>query len=98
MPRALLLLLALAACASPESRVEDALLRAGLSPSVSQCMARRLTDRLSIAQLRKLSAAMEGGAGAPLTMAEIERRVDRIGDPQIVSVAASAGIGCFLAG
>ena len=93
-----LLLLALSACASPESRVEDALLRAGLSASVSKCMATRLTDRLTIAQLRKLSAAMEGAGGAPLTMAEIERRVDRIGDPRVVSVVASSGLSCFLAG
>ena len=91
--------LALAACATPENRVKTALLQAGLSESVSACMAERMTDRLSIAQLQKLArAGRDAGPVGNMSLGELSTRVRAIGDPEIVSVVTSAGVGCAIAG
>ena len=90
--------LALAACATPENRVKTALLEAGLSEPLSTCMAARMTDRLSIAQLRKLAAAGRGaGPVGQMSLSELASRVRGVGDPEIVSVVTSAGVGCAIA-
>ena len=90
--------LALAACSSPENRVKAALLEAGLSEAVSTCMAERMTDRLSIAQLQKLAEAGRGaGPVGQMSLSELASRVRGIGDPEIVSVVTSAGVGCAIA-
>ncbi|HZF42581.1 MAG TPA: hypothetical protein VEZ48_04160 [Sphingomonadaceae bacterium] len=89
--------LALAACATPENRVKTALLQAGLSESVSACMATRMTDRLTIAQLQKLAQAGQGaGPVGQMSLSELSSRVQSIGDPEIVSVVSSAAVGCAL--
>ena len=88
----------LAACATPENRVKTALLEAGLSEAVSTCMAARMTDRLSIAQLAKLAEAGRGaGPVGQMSLSELASRVRGIGDPEIVSVVTSAGVGCAIA-
>lgn len=90
--------LTLAACATPENRVKTALLEAGLSEPLSACMAERMTDRLSIAQLQKLAAAGRGaGPVGQMSLSELASRVRGIGDPEIVSVVTSAGVGCAIA-
>lgn len=90
---------ALAACATPENRVKTALLQAGLSESVSSCMAERMTDRLSISQLQKLAqAGRDAGPVGNMSLGELSTRVRAIGDPEIVSVVTSAGVGCAIAG
>ena len=48
--------LALAGCATPETRLRTGLNNAGLSKAMSACMAERMVDRLSLLQLRRLSA------------------------------------------
>ena len=89
--------LALAGCATPENRVKTALLQAGLSETVSACMAERMTDRLSIAQLQKLARAGQGaGPVGQMSLSELSTRVRGIGDPEIVSVVSSAAVGCAL--
>ena len=88
----------LAACATPENRVKTALLEAGLSEAVSTCMAARMTARLSIAQLAKLAEAGRGaGPIGQMSLSELASRVRGIGDPEIVSVVTSAGVGCAIA-
>ena len=52
----MLLSLALAGCATPETRLRTGLNNAGLSKAMSACMAERMVDRLSLLQLRRLSA------------------------------------------
>ena len=52
----LALSLALAGCATPETRLRTGLNNAGLSKAMSACMAERMVDRLSLLQLRRLSA------------------------------------------
>jgi hypothetical protein len=92
-------ILALAACATPESRVRTALIEAGLPRPIATCMAQRMVDRLSMAQLQRLSRLSglgEAQIGA-MTVREFTRRVSALGDPEILSVVTTAGIGCAIA-
>ena len=95
----LLPLLALAACATPESRVRTALINAGLSRPVSTCMAQRMVDRLSIGQLQRLSrlSDLRGQRIGDLTVGELLRKLRGLGDPEIVQVVTTAGLGCAIA-
>jgi hypothetical protein len=94
-------LLALSACAtlSPRERVHDELLRAGIKPRLANCLADRLSDRLSVSELRQLGRAAKlprKDVGA-MSIGELADRLRAIGDPHIVSVVTSAGIGCAIA-
>jgi hypothetical protein len=86
--------LALAGCVQTiaESRVRSALVAAGVSEADSTCMAQRMVDRLTIAQLRKLEAlkARPGEAARPATLSEYIERVRRVGDAEVVAVTASS--------
>ena len=96
-------LLSLAGCVSQiaESRVRTALVDGGLSQGNAACMAERMVDRLSIAQLRKLESLKprKGEPERPVTIAGYLERVRRVGDAEVVAVTASsaglcaAGIG-----
>lgn len=92
-------LFALAACATPESRVRTALLDAGLSQPVASCMADRMVDRLSLLQLRRLQSlsSLKGVRVGDLTVSELLRRVRALGDPEILTVVSTAGLGCAIA-
>jgi hypothetical protein len=93
-------LLALAACAGLESRIESALESAGLPAGLSSCMARRMVDRLSIAQLLKLRS-LGGLAERPvgeLSAREFLRRVRALEDPEILQVSTVALARCSLGG
>ena len=92
-------LLALAACATPESRVRTALIDAGLSRPVSTCMAQRMVDRLSYADLNKLSrlSGLRGRRLGDLSIGEFVQQARAIGDPHILSVITTAGLGCAIA-
>jgi hypothetical protein len=95
----LLPLLALSACATPESRVRSALLNAGLSRPVSTCMAQRMVDRLSLGQLQRLSRLSELRETRirELTVGEFLKRTRALGDPEILAVVTTAGLGCAIA-
>jgi len=73
-----------------ESRVRSALVDSGLSPETSACMAHRMVDRLSIAQLRKLQALR----GPKRTLADYVIAVRRVGDRQVLEVTASSAALC----
>jgi hypothetical protein len=93
--------LALSACASTyESRVEAKLVEMGMSRSKARCMAGRLVDRLSEDQLRSLGrlAALEHRTAGKMSVAELIRRADALGDPEIVGVVTRAGLGCAIRG
>ncbi len=92
-------LLALSACATPESRVRTALLNAGLSKPVSTCMAQRMVDRLSLGQLQKLSrlSALRDTKIGTLSVGEFLRKSRALGDPEILTVVTTAGLGCAIA-
>nr|WP_293880333.1 hypothetical protein [Sphingomonas sp.] len=91
--------LALSACATPESRVRTGLIGAGLPAPVASCMAARTVDRLSILQLRRLQSIVtlpEERIGA-LTVAQFLHRVRALDDPEIVSVVTGAALRCAIA-
>jgi hypothetical protein len=91
-------ILALSACATPESRVRTGLIGAGISTPVATCMARRMVDRLSVLQLRRLQSisTLRDGRIEGLTVERFLHRARALGDPEIVSVVASAGLRCAL--
>lgn len=69
-----------------EARVESALLANGVPPELAECMAPKLTDRLSIAQLVRLErlAPEEGEEALPASGDEALERLRRVDDPQAV--------------
>ncbi len=73
-----------------EGRVETALIEAGLSRSTAACMAERMTDELSIAQLRKL----EKLKGEKRSVADYIAAVQRVGDNEALAVTASSAALC----
>ena len=95
---AIVMCLALASCATPESQLGSALESAGLSPRVSGCMAGRMVDRLSLGQLLKLRSlgSLREERMDELSAREFMRKVRALGDAEIVSVAASSLAVCGL--
>lgn len=88
--------LALAACATPETRVRTALMDAGLSKPIATCMADRMVDRLSLIQLNKLSGLkkLRGQDMRKVTVDEFLRRTRSLQDPEILGVVSSSGLIC----
>ena len=94
----LTLLLALSACATPETRIRIALTDAGLSKPIAACMADRMVDRLSLVQLNRLNGLkkLHGQDMRKLTIEEFLRRTRSLQDPRILSVATSSGLICAI--
>ncbi|OYY69640.1 MAG: hypothetical protein B7Y44_05590 [Sphingomonadales bacterium 28-55-16] len=88
--------LALSACATPETRIRTALMDAGLSQTMSACMADRMVDRLSLVQLNKLTGLkkLRGQDMRNVTVEEFLRRTRSLQDPEILGVATSSGLIC----
>jgi hypothetical protein len=81
----------LAGCSQvAESRVRSALMDAGLSEKDADCMAGRMVDRLSIAQLRKLEAL----EGKKQSLQDYIDAVARVGDAEALAVTASSAALC----
>lgn len=95
-PGALLLVgaavLALCGCATPEARTRAALEKTGLSRPVSACMAGRMVDRLSLAQLQRLGRL--GRLQQAHDFDEFLRRTRALRDPEIFAVVSSSGLVC----
>ena len=81
-----------------QRRVEAALVDAGVPQQQAGCMAARMTERLTLNQLRKLErlGAQEGETATPLSSGEILARVRRVDDPEAVEVTATAAAICAL--
>jgi hypothetical protein len=95
MRRVILLIAALAigpGCVSKLAygRVKSALVDAGLSDRNAGCMADRMTDKLTIPQLRKLEALR----GEKRTLADYVNAVRRVGDAEVLGVTASSAALC----
>ena len=89
-----LTVLALSACATPETRIRTALMDAGLSQPIAACMADRMVDRLSLIQLNKLNGLkkLRGQDMRKVTVEEFLRRTRSLQDPEILGVATSSGL------
>jgi hypothetical protein len=85
--------LLLASCAVPEARLRTGLVNAGLSEPMAACMAERMVDRLSLAQLRRIGDLPYARDERSVT--GFLRRVRALRDPQIVTVSASATSICL---
>ncbi len=79
-----------------EARIEQALVDKGAPPELAACMAARMVDRLSLAQLRKLERLKprEGESGVPLSRSELIDRIRRVDDPEAIEVTVMAGALC----
>ena len=92
-------LMAVAACATtPETKVRNSLVKAGLSDSMAACMAERMVDRLSLTQLRRLSsiASIQDKNLGRMSIDELIYRTRALQDPEILSVVTSSGLRCAL--
>lgn len=81
-------------------RIESDLVARGLPQVMAECMAIRLSEQLSLSQLRKLERLKpeEGEADVPLTVAGVLDRFRRIGDPEAIEVAATSAAICAFGG
>lgn len=86
--------LVLTACATPETRLRNGLINAGLSANLSACMAGRMVDRLSLMQLRRLSDLPQARDADSIDA--FLHRVRALRDPDILAVTASAAARCAL--
>lgn len=89
-----------AGCATPEARLRTGLIDAGLSRQQSACMAERMVDKLSLVQLRRLSALgnFRDEKIADMTVERFLRNVRALKDPEILSVTTRAALGCAISG
>jgi len=90
---ALAFVLAAGGCAPSKlayGKVRSALVDAGLSDSNAACMAERMTDRLTIGQLKRLQALQ----GPKRGLADYVATVKRLGDAELLGVTTSAAALC----
>jgi len=93
------LLLLLAGCATPETRLRQGLIEAGLSEPVAACMAGHMAERLSTAQLAQLRSLrnLRDRDASQTSYAQLMHDVRALRDPQILSVTTSAAVRCAFA-
>lgn len=98
MPFLFLAPLALAGCATPETRLRTGLHNAGLSQAMAACMADRMVDRLSLVQLRRLSAlgSLKDKRIADMPLDRFLHKVRALKDPEILAVTSSSAAICAL--
>lgn len=89
-------LVLLAGCATPETRLRNGLVGAGLSKGVAACMADRMIDRLSLLQLRRLASlgSLKDKPLRELTPEQFFRKVRALKDAEIVAVSISSAALC----
>jgi hypothetical protein len=85
-------LLALAACSTPEAMTRAGLVNAGIDQRTAGCMADRMVHRLSLLQLRRLSAL--GKVERSRNLDQLLHRARSLNDPEIVGVTASSAALC----
>lgn len=89
---ALASVLATTACATPRSQLASGLRDAGLSGRVSECMADRMVDRLSLLQLRRVAGLPK--AKSSESVDQFLYRVRALKDPEVLGVATSSAALC----
>jgi hypothetical protein len=104
MKRLAILTLALLASAcstiSPEAKVRQKLVDAGVRPELADCMAGKLVRKLSDDELHELArvAKLPGQHPGHMSFDELGERLRALNDPHIVSVVTRVGLGCAIAG
>lgn len=82
-------------------RIESALVDRGVPQPVAACMGTRMSERLTISQLRELErlGEREGEAGLPASTVEFLERLRSVEDRELIEVVGtSAAICSFSAG
>ena len=82
----------LGACSTPEQMTRTGLENAGIPGPMAGCMAHRMVDRLSLLQLRRLSAL--GKAEHSQSVDQFLYRVRSLNDSKIVGVTTSSAALC----
>jgi hypothetical protein len=90
----------LASCATPQTQLREGLIGAGLPKRQSACMAERMVDKLSLLQLRRISALrnFRDEKLSDMSIDRFMRNIRSLKDPEIVSVTTRAAIGCAISG
>lgn len=92
----------LAGCStvSPEARVRQKLIEAGVKPRMASCMADKLVRKLSQPELRDLARVAKLPREHPgaMSFGELTDRLQALNNPHIVEVVTRAGLGCAIAG
>lgn len=93
---ALLIPLALAACATPQTRVRNGLTDLGLSYPIADCMAKRMVDRLSLSQLNRLTSldGFQNRKPGDISINEFVRITRGLQDSEVLGVVTSSGAIC----
>jgi hypothetical protein len=100
LPLTGLILLTVAGCASPESRVRSSLLNFGLPYSAADCLAENVAPRLSSGQIKdlsRLSGLSERRIG-DMRVGDFTEMLARSGNLEMVEIFARAGLGCAIMG
>ncbi len=94
----LVLVLAAGGCAmTPYQRVRAALIEAGVPDPVANCMADRMTKKLSVGQLKELRyLSRSKNDQGHFSTGEFVRRLREINDPEVVLVTSKAALRCSL--
>jgi hypothetical protein len=99
-PAIALLLVAGCSLASPEARIREKLVAAGVKPHMADCLAPKLSRKLSTAELEELGKAAKGAGDhrAHLGIGALADRLQGIDDPHVVDVVTRAGLSCAILG
>jgi hypothetical protein len=95
-----LVLLAGCSLVSPEARVHQKLLAAGIKPHLADCLAPKLAHKLSTSELEVLGKAAKGSGDRQghLGIRELADRLQATDDPHIIDVVTRAGLSCAIMG
>ena len=90
--------LLLAGCATPGERIAAKLVGIGVPDREARCMGDRLAKRLTTAQLLRLGRmpGLDRITVGRMSLTDIVRRIDAVGDPALVAEVVRAGVGCAL--
>ncbi len=89
-------LLSLSACATPETKIKNALVDKGLSERVASCMAGRMVDKLSTGQLLKIRKLEKFEKKDPgdISANQFVKYTRALQDPKIIAVTTSSALVC----
>lgn len=91
-------ILAIAACATPETRVKTSLINAGLPQKHASCMAQRMVDRLSLMQLRRLGS-LGNFKDEDIRAMSVDRfmhNIRSLKDAEIITVTTTSLVACAI--
>jgi len=102
VPTLLASLVLLSGCSlvSPEARIRDKLLAAGIKPHLAACLAAKLSRKLSTSELEELAKAAKGSGDRQdhIGLGELAERLASLDDPHVSDVVTRAGLSCAIMG